>query len=453
MVKQSVYNIVNDLEGLCRESCGYLWEHPEVGGTEKASADYMRKLLSEEGFVIVNEERMEHAFYAEYGSGHPVIAFLGEYDALPGLSQKVSGVKEAQEEGGPGHGCGHNLLGTAAAVAAIAAKRLLDSENLEGTVRFYGCPEEELLSGKVKMAYYGMFEGCDLALSWHPASGNMVVDQGNLACAYAKFYFSGITSHAAFAPELGRSAMDAVELMNVGANYLREHVVSTARIHYASDNCGFPPNIVPDKAVAWYCVRAPYMADVKAILERIEDIAKGAALMTGTKVETKIQHGCCEMYPNHRFADLTYAVMEEVDPPVYTEEELAFAKAVQDSINPAAVLRDKKAYGAKEVMHSKAAPREQWKATPMTASTDAGDVSYMMPMNMFTAATFPFGVAPHTWQAAAMAGSSIGTKAALYAAKIMAGTAYALLTRPETAAGIIKEFKDGHVEYSPMYFE
>lgn len=453
MSMQSVYNKVNELEPLCKVSCQYLWNNPEVGGTEKKSADYMRKLLSEEGFVIVNEEKMEHAFYAEYGSGHPVIAILGEYDALPGLSQKVSPVKEAEEEGGAGHGCGHNLLGTAAAVAAIAVKRILESESLGGTIRYYGCPEEELLSGKVKMAYYGMFNGCDLALSWHPGSGNMVVDQGNLACAYAKFHFSGIASHAAFAPELGRSAMDAVELMNVGANYLREHVISTARMHYSSDNYGFPPNIVPDKAVAWYCIRAPYMADVKSILDRIVDIAKGAALMTGTEVETKIQHGCCEMHPNHSFADLTYKIMQEADAPVYTEEEVAFAKAVQDSLDPITVRRDRKAYNADEIMHSKVAPREQWKHTPMTASTDAGDVSYIMPMNMFTVATFPLGVSPHTWQAAAMTGSSIGAKAALYAAKVIAGTAYALFTQPETTAEIIKEFKEDHVEYSPMYTE
>lgn len=453
MSRQSVYKNVDDLESICRESCQYLWNHPEVGGTEKRSADYMRNLLNKEGFVIVNEEKMEHAFYAEYGNGHPVIAILGEYDALPGLSQKVSPVREAEAEGGPGHGCGHNLLGTAGAVAAIALKNVLEKEHLSGTIRFYGCPEEELLSGKVKMAYYGMFEGCDLALSWHPGTGNMVVDQGNLACAYAKFYFSGVSSHAAFAPELGRSAMDAVELMNVGANYLREHVISTARIHYSSDNCGFPPNIVPSEAVAWYCIRAPYMADVKAILSRVEDIAKGAAQMTGTEVKIKIQHGCCEMHPNHRFADLTYRIMQEAEAPVYTEEEMAFAKSVQDSLSPAAVKRDRDGYHADGVLHAAVAPRNQWEKTPMTASTDAGDVSYLMPMNMFTVANLPFGVAPHTWQSTAMTGSTIGAKAALYAAKIIAGTAYELLTQKETTEEIIKEFKDAHVEYTPMYFE
>ncbi|MBQ8598844.1 MAG: amidohydrolase [Oscillospiraceae bacterium] len=453
MSKQFVFDKVNELEALCTETCRYLWDNPEVGGTEVKSAAHLREILSKEGFVIVNEEKMEHAFYAEYGSGHPVIGFLGEFDALPGLSQKCSPVREAVEEGAPGHGCGHNLLGTASMTAAIAVKRLLEKEKLSGTVRFYGCPEEELLSGKVKMAYYGMFKGCDIALTWHPGTDNTIIDSGELACAYEKFYFSGITSHAAFAPELGRSAMDAVELMNVGSNYLREHVISSARIHYSSDNCGFPPNIVPSKAVAWYAVRAPHMADVQSILHRIENIAKGAALMTDTEVEMKIQHGCCEIRPNHKLSDLTWQNMCEAEMPVYTEEELAYAKSVQDTLKPEAVARSRAPFGTTEVLHSSVSPRDKWKEIPMTASTDAGDVSYIMPMCFFTVANLPFGVAPHTWQATAMTGTSIGAKNALYAARIMAGTAYDLLTQPETTAAIIKEYKDANVEYSPMYSE
>lgn len=451
MSKQFVFDSVNELESLCAATCRSLWENPEVGGQEKQSADLMRSILSKEGFVIVNEEKMEHAFYAEYGSGHPVIAFLGEFDALPGLSQKESPVKEAVTEGAAGHGCGHNLLGAASMTAAIAVKRLLDENKLSGTVRFYGCPEEELLSGKVKMAYYGMFKGCDIALTWHPGTSNLVIDGGELACAYEKFYFSGVTSHAAFAPELGRSAMDAVELMNVGSNYLREHVISSARIHYSSDNCGFPPNIVPSKAVAWYAVRAPHMADVKSILGRIENIARGAALMTDTQVEMKIQHGCCEIRPNHKLSDLTWKNMCEAERPVYTAAEEAFAKSVQDSLAPTIADRDRAAFHTNEVLHSTVAPRDLWKELPTTASTDAGDVSYLMPMCFFTVANLPFGVAPHTWQATAMTGSSIGAKNALYAARIMAGTAYDLLTQPDVTAEIIKEYKDANVEYSPMY--
>ena len=178
MIKQSVYDEVQNLSGLCQEICRTLWNNPELGGNEKESADYLRGILESEGFVIVNEKHLEHAFYAEYGSGSPVLAVIGEYDALPGLSQKVCAIKEPVAEGAPGHGCGHNLLGAAAVTGAIAIKRFLERSGISGTVRFYGCPEEELLSGKVKMAYYGMFDGCDAAITWHPMSANIVYDEG-----------------------------------------------------------------------------------------------------------------------------------------------------------------------------------------------------------------------------------------------------------------------------------
>ncbi len=453
MSKQTVYQKIDELEPLCKESCQFLWNHPEVGGTEKESAAYMRSVLSKEGFVIVNEEKLEHAFYAEYGSGHPVIAILGEYDALPGLSQNVCADRNPVEKDGPGHGCGHNMLGSASLVAAIALKHMIEEEKLTGTIRYYGCPEEELLSGKVKMAYYGMFNGCDLALSWHPGVGSMVVDRGYLACAYAKFYFSGISSHAAFAPEAGRSAMDAVELMNVGANYLREHVISSARIHYSSDNCGFPPNIVPSEAVAWYAVRAPRMSDVRSILDRIEKIAQGAAMMTETTVRTEIQYGCCELYPNKAFADLTYQNMLDAPRPVYTDEEIELARGLQASVNPAMVAHDKEMFDSDEVLHSTVARRDLCKDYPITASSDAGDVSYIMPMNSFTVPTWPLGVAPHTWQATAGAGSSFGMKGTLYAARIIAATAYDLMTKPELTQQILKEFADAKIDYTPMYTE
>ena len=452
--KKHVYQEVEKLAPLCRSTCTFLWDNPEVGGTEAKSAAYMRNLLRDAGFTIVNEEKLAHAFYAEYGSGHPVIAILGEYDALPGLSQKRDTVeKDPLIPGGPGHGCGHNLIGSAGATAAIALKNIMENENLTGTIRYYGCPEEELLSGKVKMAYYKMFEGCDLAISWHPSTGNIVLDNSYLACAYAKFYFTGTTAHAAFAPHLGRSAVDAMELMNVGVNYLREHVIDSARIHYATDSCGYPPNIVPGKAINWYCIRAPKMSDVKSILKRIEKIAQGAALMTETEVEIKIEHGCCEFFPNSHFTDLTHAVMKEIPVPTYTPNELQFAAHLQTTIAPAAVKADSEPYGKMEILHSSVAPRELGRTIRMNASSDSGDVSYLMPMNLFTTACFPFGVAPHTWQATASAGSGFGAKGALYAAKVIAGTAYTLLTQPEKAAAIIQEFKDHRPEYTPMYSE
>lgn len=455
MAKQSIFDEVKNLEQLCKNICVFLWNNPELGRNEKVSADYMRDLMKKEGFTIVNEEKLKHAFCAEFGTGKPVIAILGEYDALPKLSQRVYAEPNPVKAGEPGHGCGHNLLGSAAATAAIALKRIKEKEGFSGTIRFYGCPEEELLCGKVKMAYYKMFEGCDVALSWHPASANQVFNKAYLASSSAKFYFNGKTSHAGFAPERGRSALDAVELMNVGCNYLREHVTSSARIHYTTDSCGFPPNIVPDKAVAWYCVRAPRIADVKEILERIQKVAKGAAMMTETEVDIKIEYGCCEYNPNAKFAELTHKNLLEAPLPEYTEEEIKFAKELQAKLAPEVLAKDEQVYDAKDLgMVGKVSPADLYLETPLNASSDSGDVSYMMPMNLFTASTWPVGVAPHTWQATASAGSSIGEKGAVYAANVIAGTAYDLFTQPELVAEIKEEFEAKKIEeYAPMYFE
>ena len=454
MTKKELHQIVEGLEPLCKNSCKALWEHPEVGGEEEESANYFRKILSEEGFVIVNEEKLPHAFYAEYGSGAPVIAILGEYDALPGLSQTVSATKEAVEEGAAGHGCGHNLLGSASAVAAIAVKRFLECENQEGTIRFYGCPEEELLSGKVKMAYHHMFDDCDMAISWHPMSTNMVYDNGYLASASAHFEFKGKSSHAAFAPEVGRSALDAVELMNVGVNYLREHVTSKARIHYTTDSGGFSPNIVPPRAGSWYFVRAPYISDVKEILERVRKVAEGACLMTETSMKMKIDYGCCELLENHAYADLAYENLKEASLPVYTEEELEFASKLESTLADETVAYARKLYDTEGLpLSTKVGVRELYRINPLTASSDSGDVSHMMPMCLISTTCWPAAVSPHTWQAAASTGSSIGQKGALGAAEVMAGIAYDLYKKPEAREKIMKEFQEKKQNYTPMYEE
>jgi len=452
MVKQDLHNEVKNMESLLQSTCRTIWEHPEVGGTEKRSADYFRQMLKDEGFTIVNEEHLEHAFYAEYGSGKPVIAILGEYDALPGLSQKVTDSKDAVVEGGPGHGCGHNLLGTAAAVGAIAVKRYLENEGISGTVRFYGCPEEELLCGKVKMAYYHMFDGCDFAITWHPMSANMVYDNGYLASASAHFEFKGRSSHAAFAPELGRSALDAVELMNVGVNYLREHVTSKARIHYTTDSGGFAPNIVPPRAGSWYYVRAPYISDVKEILERVRKVAEGAALMTETTMEMKVDYGCCEMLENHAYGDLAYQNMKEASLPVFDEEEMAFAQRLVDTVAKTDAEKAQKLYETEgKPMTWKLNSRNLYEINPLTASSDSGDVSHIMPMCVISTSCWPAGVAPHTWQATASAGSTLGEKGALSAAQVIAGIAYDLYTKAEAREAILKEFQEKKDDYAPMY--
>ena len=453
MSKKEMLADMEALKPLCVNAAEDLWNNPEVGGTEQHSSEMLRELLIKEGFTIVNEPKLPYAFYGEYGSGSPVIAVLGEFDALPGLSQKCQTTKEPVNAGGPGHGCGHNLLGAGAVTGAIAIKRFMEKEGIKGTLRFYGCPEEELLSGKVKMAYYNMFDGCDIALSWHPMSANVSIDAGYLASASIRFFFKGQTSHAAFAPERGRSALDAVELTSVGANYLREHVMDKARIHYTTDSGGLAPNIVPDKASAWYFTRAPHMSDVKDILRRLTLVAEGAAMMTETTVSTKIEYGCCDMLGEKSFSDLTWKNMQEVPLPEYTEEELEFARALQDTVDPAVKARDQRAYEAEnKAMAEGVVSRDGWMRAMLTASSDSGDVSQMMPMNLFTAACWPVGVAPHTWQSCASAGSTIGQKGAFYAAQVIAATAYDLFTDETARQAIIDEFKSQNREpYTAMY--
>ncbi len=452
MIKQDVFDEVLGLEPLLKKTARWLWKHPEVSRMEKESADYMRAALKKEGFSIVNSEKLPNAFYAEYGSGSPVIAVLGEYDALPELSQESVPERRPVEENAPGHGCGHNLLGSAALTGAVAIKRILEKSGMPGTVRFYGCPQEELLDGKVIMIAEGMFEGCDVALSWHPMDATMTHDRAYLASTTMKFYFNGVSSHAAFAPERGRSALDAVELMSVGCNYLREHVVDKTRIHYTTDSGGFAPNIVPDKASAWYYVRAPYIADVKDTAERVIKVAKGAAMMTDTSVRVERGSCCCEFKENNAFADLTYANLIEADGPKYTEEEIKFAGELQKTLAEPVVSKSQKLYGMEDAsVFMGVGSRNLCEKTMMTASSDTGDVSYYIPTGLFTIACWPIGCAPHTWQATASAGSSLGEKGALYAAKVIAGTAWDLLTKPEALSKIKKEFDsrdDG--TYEPM---
>lgn len=441
MAKEEIFQEVDQLKEVLHKSVKTIFAHPETGGKEIFSANYFRSELEKEGFTIHNTDKMEHTFYAEYGQGKPVIAILGEYDALPGLSQKPCGHKEAVEEGQPGHGCGHNLLGSAALVGAIASKRYLEKNKKTGTIRFYGCPEEELLSGKVKMIRLGMFDGCDLALSWHPMDFNCTFEESYLANVSVRFVFHGKTAHAAVAPWQGRSALDAVELMNVGGNYLREHIIDSARVHY-STSCGdTPPNVVPDLASSWYFIRAPHMADVLSILERVKKVAQGAAMMTETSVDIDVEYGCWEMKRSKSMTDVCFENLQAAPSIEFTEDELEFAKALQATLSPQTVASKETLYGVKDcAMATETSDRDFWQRCYMTASTDTGDVSYQMPMSAFTTSCWPVGVVPHTWQAAAGSGASIGEKGALHAAYVLAGQAFDFLNHPELVEKAQKEF-------------
>lgn len=434
MNKLDIIKYLGDIRKEINEVSLKIWSNPETAGNEKESANLFRSVLKTYGFKIkeLDDEGLENAFIGEYGSGFPVIAVLGEYDALPGLSQHIDSKFNPVKKNGPGHGCGHNLIGSAALGAVLAIKKYLEETNIQGTIRFYGCPEEETLSGKVKMIKAGAFDGCDLALSWHPMNVNTAMKSAFLANNSIKFKFNGISSHAAQSPESGRSALDGVELMNVGTNYLREHVIDEARIHYTITNAGGAPNIIPKEAESWYFVRAPHRKDVEGITNRLLKIAEGAAMMTETTVGHEVICGTYEFLPNKVLFDLTYKNMTEIDSPIYTKEELEFAKAIQESLDAEMVEGEIKKFistedDEKSYIYQGVLDKEKVDSVEVAASSDSGDVSWIMPMNVFLTATWPLGVPAHSWQATASSGSSLGMKGMCYAAEIFAGMMYDLL--------------------------
>jgi aminobenzoyl-glutamate utilization protein B len=413
-----------------------IWEYAELGLKEEKSAAAQAAFLRKEGFnVQVGVAGMKTGLVASFGEGHPAVGFLGEFDALAGLSQKPIAHKEPVHEGAPGHGCGHNLLGVGSLAAAVALKREMQASGLKGTVRYYGCPAEETSSGKGFMAKYGLFDDLDAALSWHPGSMTMATYRSNLAINAVRFAFHGRTAHAGGAPHMGISALDAVELMNVGVNFLREHVIQEARIHYVISHGGGQPNVVPDFAEVWYYVRAPHRQDMNEIYQRVVKIAEGACLMTGATVEIKFQDGCYEYLPNPVLTDLLEDSLTTVGAPRFNEEEKAFAREIEAGFVP----------GQKASMLSAShVPPEYWDLTlhedvapgfdkGMIAhgSTDVGDVSWIIPTGQLTATTSVMGTAGHSWQNAATCGMSIGHKGMITAARAMAVGGYELMTKPE----------------------
>jgi aminobenzoyl-glutamate utilization protein B len=284
-----------------------IWATPEIAFQEFKASQLQADLMEEEGFAVTWDiAGMNTAFVAEWGADSPVIGFAGEYDALPGLSQKKQPSQEPLVEGGPGHGCGHNLLGTGCLAAAVAVKRWLEATGTPGTVRYYGCPAEEKGGGKSFMARAGVYNDLDAAFNFHPFNANVASKGSTLAIAELKFRFHGVPAHAAVAPHMGRSALDAVELMNVGVNYLREHIPDKARIHYVITHGGDVPNIVPAQAEVWYFVRAPRPDQVEQITERVRKVAQGAALMTETTLEEIFGGANANVLNNHYLADLQF---------------------------------------------------------------------------------------------------------------------------------------------------
>ncbi|MGG2992842.1 amidohydrolase [Paenibacillus macerans] len=316
-----------------------LWELAETKFEEFESAGLLAERLKQQGFTVAfGTGGLPTAFTASYGSGWPVIAILGEYDALPGMSQTAGAAfREPLKPGGSGHGCGHHLLGTGSLAAAVALKEYMAEAGLPGTIRYYGCPAEEGGSGKTFLVREGAFADVDAALTWHPGYGNAVVSQTSSANYQVRYRFQGRSSHAAASPHTGRSALDAVELMNVGANYLREHVPREAQFHYAvTDTGGFSPNVVQAAAEVVYLIRAPEVRQVEEIYARINDIAKGAALMTGTKVQIGFEKACSNLIPNVTVERIMQRCFEALGVPAFTEEERRYARAILETLRPEA---------------------------------------------------------------------------------------------------------------------
>ena len=415
-----------------------IWEHPETAFNEVKACEWTAEVLKNAGFEVeVGYVGMPTAIRATWGKGHPRIGFLGEYDALPGLSQKVSTEKEPVCEGAPGQGCGHNLLGVACLGAALGMKAELEASGKEGTVVFYGCPAEEVLTGKAFMAREGAFADLDAAFSWHGATTNHLTTGTMTGLNSAVFHFHGVTAHAGGDPHNGRSALDAVELMNVGANYLREHVTSDVRIHYVIKEGGTAPNIVPDTASVWYYVRALSREAVEDTYRRLVLVAEGAAHMTETKLDIEFLGGCYNTLNPVKFTTMTRDVMAEIEMPQWTEEEKKFADALNkksqqyDRVKASGLLDN----GPLCTFVSPVLNEDGY------GSTDVGDVQHIVPCVQVMTATYNLAAPGHSWQVAACSGMSIGMKGMLYGAKVMAASAMKLVNEPKLLAEAKEEFK------------
>ncbi len=428
-----------------------IWDHPQVALQEDFAANLLAEKLAAAGFAISwGAGGMDTAFIAEWGAGAPIIGFLGEYDALPGLSQALSSERTPLETGGAGHGCGHNLFGTACMGAVLALKETLEQGGIPGTIRFYGCPAEETLVGKTFMARDGVFDDLSAAISWHPGDSNIAWNGSSLAMNSFKVNFHGVAAHAGGSPWLGRSALDGVMLMDAGVNYMREHVPPESRIHSVVTSGGQAPNVVPAFAQVWYFVRAPEREQVERMYQWMCDIAQGAALMSGTRHEIEFLTGCYNLLPNDVMSDLLYEKMAEVDDMAFSAQERDFAKALQATFPEGSVRRgfDWMRLSTSEELDAAAMGDPLWEGvfphspTPplMGGSTEVADVSWIAPTGQISTTCWPLGTPGHSWQTVAASGSSIGAKGMLFAAKAMALAGYDLLTKPALLVAAKAEF-------------
>lgn len=416
-----------------------IWEMPELGFQEFKSAAEHTAMLEANGFrVTTGIAGLPTAMVGEAGEEGPVIAILGEFDALPGLSNEAGVAEHRPTETGAGHACGHNLLGAASMLAAVAVKDWLAEQGIKGRVRYYGCPAEENGAGKLFMVREGAFKDVDIALSWHPAPFAAVNPANSLANVQVDFTFHGRASHAAAAPHLGRSALDAVELMNVGVNYMREHMPSTARIHYATlDAGGVAPNVVQARAKVRYVIRARELPELHPLIARVKKIAEGAALMTETRVEAKTISGMSNLLGNTPLEQSLQGALERLGPPEWDAEDRKFADEIRATLRPDDIAGAFLRFGMTPEMDTPLADRIiplGFKGTGGIGSTDVGDVSWVVPTAQIRGATYAIGTPGHSWQLTAQGKSGIAHKGMVHAAKVMASSAVEALANPALIA-------------------
>jgi aminobenzoyl-glutamate utilization protein B len=456
MSKQEVWESIENRRGEFSKMAKDIWDRPELPLEEEYASSLQADFLEKAGFKVTRGiDILPTAIIAEYGTGTPVIGILGEYDALSGLSQAAEAKRNPVVDGAPGHGCGHNLLGTAGVGAAIAVKEAIDRGDISGTVRYYGCPAEEECIGKIVMLRDGCFDGCSVLLYWHPSSNNSPWRAPCLANTSAVFSFKGVSAHAPQA-HLGRSALDAVELMDVGANYLREHLSRDVYLHYSILDNGIASNSVPDKCQVWYMMRAPKRALLDEAFGRLKEVARGAAIMTGTTLEkVEVMGGGNEVVCNQALADTFVRNMDEMGGPFFSAEDREYGKEIAKLFTGEEKARGAKAFAVPEeylnlVLMDKVVPVAGSLTDAMPFSGDF-DASWVVPFGAFNCATWPIGVFTHTWQATACTGSGVGMSGMINASKTLAGTVYDLMSDKALLEKVQTEFKETKTAKNLVY--
>lgn len=439
--KRQVVSFIEDNQKELIGISDEIWALAETAFNEQGSSKILADYAEKNGFKV---ERglagMPTAFTATYGSGKPVIGILGEFDALPGISQKAQPTKEALVEGAAGHGCGHNLFGTASLAAAIAVKNLIEEGKLKGTVRFYGTPAEEKFFGKIWMVRDGLWDDVDVNLSWHPGATTEADVQSTLALVDFKVEFFGQAAHASHDPWNGRSASDALELYTTGINYYREHIKPTVRVHYHIQDGGQVVNVVPDYAKLWVRVRDSKRSGVMPVYKRIKEMAEGAAIMANVDYKISLISGIYEVLVNRKGGEVMQNNLELLGEISYTEEEEAFGKKIQLATEKPQVGMDSKVLALRET-----------KENPGGGSTDVGDVSWNVANINLRVTTAPKDTPWHSWAVVACGGMSIGHKGMLYAAKALGMTAVDLFQSESLVNNIKQEFieRKGEEVYTP----